>query len=260
MALLRNPSVANQFYPGDANELHTMLNSYIADPEANIRPKAIIAPHAGYIYSGIVAGKTYSYLKSLRQVIKKVTLFGPAHRFGFNGIATSGVDFFATPLGNIPVSKTLIEKSHTLDFVHHEERAFNGEHCLEVQLPFLQTFLQQFEIAPFIISNCSSDKVAMLMEMLWGDQQTLIVISSDLSHFLNYEDCVKKDRITAKHIMQFQYDKLDYSEACGRTPIQGLLRVAQKKQMQIKQISVINSGDTAGDKQHVVGYGGWLLY
>ena len=153
-----------------------------------------------------------------------------------------------------------VNKALTESFVFYEERAFDGEHCLEVQLPFLQTVLDYFEIAPFIVGDCQSSDVASIIEKLWGADDTLIVISSDLSHFLDYDSCVAKDHITAQAINNLQYKDLAYNDACGRTPVKALLRVADQKHLTIQQVDLRNSGDTAGSKDRVVGYGSWLFY
>ncbi len=258
--LIRNPSVANQFYPANVIELQAQLDIFLNVKDNLKQPKAIITPHAGYIYSGAVAGKVYASLKQAKDTIKKVVLFGPAHRLGFQGIASSNVDGFLTPLGTIPIAKDLLALALEKQQVFYEERAFDGEHCLEVQLPFLQSVLNNFEIAPFVVGECLSQDVADVMTALWGNDETLIVISSDLSHFLDYDACQAKDRLTANNITNKKYNKIADDDACGRTPIKALLRLAEKNNMQLQEIDVCNSGDTAGTKDRVVGYGSWLCY
>lgn len=259
MSLIRNPSVAGQFYPADPVQLQAMVHQYLVDEAVASKPKAIIAPHAGYIYSGEVAGKVYSCLKKFQTDIQRVILFGPAHRLAFQGIATSKVDFFKTPLANIAIDKQFIELAIESHLVSYHDAAFNGEHCLEVQLPFLQSVLQNFTIAPFLVSDCASQQVAKLIQLLWQEQNTLIVISSDLSHFLPYQQCVVKDQQTAQAIKHMRYQDLHYDDACGRTPIQGLLRVIEDKGWFIQEIARNNSGDTEGSRDRVVGYGGWVI-
>ncbi len=260
MSLVRQPSVANQFYPANVLELEAQIDQYLSVDATTAIPKAIIVPHAGYIYSGGIAGQVFSNIIKVADQIKRVVLFGPAHRWGFRGVASSDVDYFLTPLGSIPVDKALQQFAVEEAGVLLEERAFDGEHCLEVQLPFLQKTLNDFKILPLIIGDCESDKVVSLMEALWGEEDTLIVISSDLSHFLDYDHCVAKDRRTADAINEKKYQTLDYHDACGRTGVKAVLKIAQEKQLTVEEVAICNSGDTAGNKERVVGYGGWLIY
>lgn len=225
-----------------------------------IVPKAVIVPHAGYIYSGQVAANVYAQLKNASDKINKVVLIGPAHCVPFHGIAGTDADYFATPLGSIPIDKSLMEKAFTLEGVKAFAAAHAQEHSLEVQLPFLQSVLGDFTLAPFVIGDASQSLTAELLETLWGGDDTLIVISSDLSHFHNYDTACKCDLQTAEHIEHFAGELIGPHDACGYAGIRGLLQVAKDKNMSIERIALCNSGDTAGDKNRVVGYASYALH
>lgn len=261
MASLRKPCVAGMFYPAQPHELNEMLNELLnqAQDTSLPSPKAIIAPHAGYIYSGGIAAKLYSMLQKDRGSINKVVLLGPAHRCLVKGIATTQVDLFATPLGEIEVDHLAINEAAKLSCVDVLEQAYQNEHCLEVQLPFLQTVLHQFKIAPFIVGDSSPKEVAQLIELLWGDEKTLIVISSDLSHYHDYETAQKLDAATTQAIVDLKPELIKPGDACGRLPIQGLLLAAKNKSLKVHKLDTCNSGDTAGDKSKVVGYGAYYI-
>ncbi len=259
MTLLRKPCVAGQFYPDKPQVLNQMLNQMLNVTPVLGPPKAIIAPHAGYVYSGSVAGKIYATLRPVRDKIKHVILFGPAHRVGFRGLATTRAKLFETPLGLINVNETLVDKAITLPQVFIEERAFVGEHSLEVHLPFLQSSLSQFTLVPFVCGQQSDEIAAKVMDLLWGKDDTLIVVSSDLSHYLDYDSCVAKDKQTSNQIVNKDWQHIDDDGACGRIPIKGLLKVALDKDLTVTEVDLKNSGDTAGNKDRVVGYGAYHI-
>ncbi len=260
MMTSRPAAVAGSFYPARASELKAVLHQYLDDTlPASEAPKAMIAPHAGYIYSGPVAATAYVRLKPAREQIKRVILLGPAHRVTIKGLATVSVKSFSTPLGDIPIDRDTIKKISSLPQVIVSDAAHEQEHSLEVHLPFLQTCLEDFKIVPFVVGDASAHEVAELLEILWGGKETLIVISSDLSHFLDYGAAQQRDRITSQHILQLEYEKLTYEDACGRNPISGLLCLARKQGYSIELIDLRNSGDTAGNKRRVVGYGAYAL-
>lgn len=259
------PDVSGLFYPQDRIELISSIRKLMLQAkilrDRNITlkkpPKALICPHAGYIYSGLTAAIAYSYLSYITEQIKCVVLIGPAHKIPFHGIATLDMDIYQTPIGNITINKDYIKKAEQLEFVTNLPLAFNDEHCLEVQLPFLQYCLSEFSICPLIVGNANYTKVAKLINDLWGKDETLFIVSSDLSHFLEYHAAKKFDQETSNAITNLNTKKLSYNSACGRTAIQGLIEVAKDKNLTITELDLRNSGDTAGDKISVVGYGSY---
>ncbi len=256
----RQPAVAGSFYPANPQQLQVMLDQYLHDAETNAKaPKAIIAPHAGYIYSGSIAASAYARLKNVHDVIKRVVIIGPSHRVAFKGLAVSQADVFITPLGRIPVDTLAVQAIVQLPFVDYIEQAHSHEHSLEVQLPFLQTVLDDFSIVPIVAGDASPEQVSQVLELLWGGNETLIVISSDLSHYHDYATAQQLDQATSKVIEKLQYERLSFESACGRVPVSGLLKLAKDNSLAVKNIDLRNSGDTAGDKQRVVGYGAYII-
>jgi len=259
---IREPAVAGMFYPADATELRRDVTNYIEHgktPQPLPTLKALIAPHAGYIYSGPIAGSAYACLSSLRSTITRVVIFGPSHRVGFRGIAASNAEAFQTPLGDVPVDTEACEATNRFPFVFHHDLAHRDEHGLEVQLPFLQVMLNSFTIAPFVVGDATGNEVAEVIEALWGGPETLVVISSDLSHYLTYNEAVALDKQTSESIEQLAPDEISANQACGRLPIKGLLLNAKKHHLHPQTIDLRNSGDTAGDKRQVVGYGAYVF-
>lgn len=259
---IRPAAVAGTFYADNPQQLMSDIQHYLhqASPPENINPKAIIVPHAGYIYSGCVAASAYKLLLGKSAKIKQVILLGPSHRVALHGIATTESDFFETPLGKIKINRSLCQLAETLPFVQANNLAHQNEHSLEVQLPFLQTTLESFELTPLVVGDCNQKEVAQCLQMLWGDEQTLIVISSDLSHFHNYQVAVNLDKQTSRAIEQCQPENIHQEDACGRYPLNGLLDLARTKHLTIETLDLGNSGDTAGDKSRVVGYGAYAVY
>jgi MEMO1 family protein len=258
--MIRQPAVAGLFYPADAKQLQQTVDHYLKEAKTSAKvPKAIIAPHAGYVYSGPIAASAYARLQTSHAKITRVVLIGPSHRVSFRGMAVSRAETFATPLGNILVDHKAIVALLGLPFVQVLEQAHAQEHCLEVQLPFLQATLDDFKIVPIVVGSATPEQVGQVIEAVWGGAETLVVISSDLSHYLDYCTAQSKDKQTSGYIESLQYDKLDFESACGRVPITGLLKVAKEKGLAIKTIDLRNSGDTAGDKARVVGYGAYVV-
>lgn len=256
----RAPAVAGSFYPADAATLSHMLNGFLEHAASGTQaPKAIIAPHAGYIYSGPIAASAYARLKPVRDSISRVVLLGPSHRVAFQGLAVSAADTFTTPLGSIAVDRTAIEQLRQLPFVGYLEQAHALEHSLEVHLPFLQQTLSNFKLVPIVAGDASPHQVSQVLDMLWGGDETLIVISSDLSHYHDYATAQKLDRHTSDLIEALDYHTLSSKAACGKVPVGGLLKLLREKSLQIKTIDLRNSGDTAGDKYRVVGYGAYVV-
>lgn len=259
MGTIRQPCVAGYFYPSEQKTLANLVQNLL-DNAKSLEipvPKAIIAPHAGYIYSGPIAATIYKTLLPHKDTIKRVVLLGPAHRVGFNGIATTQVSDFATPLGLIPVDLASISNITNLPGVKILEQAYEMEHSLEVQLPFLQSVLNSFSLVPCVVGNANPEDVANLLEHLWGGPETLIVISSDLSHYFDYATAHKLDEATSRAIVNLAPDQISDEQACGRLPVKGLLLAAAKLKLHAQVLDLRNSGDTAGDKSSVVGYGAY---
>jgi AmmeMemoRadiSam system protein B len=256
----RLPAAAGTFYPANPAQLHTMIAHYLDDADANGKvPKAIIAPHAGYIYSGEIAASAYARLKKAHNRITRVVLIGPSHHVAFRGLAVSRACLFTTPLGGVAVDMEAVEAIVELPFVEYIEQAHSHEHSLEVHLPFLQETLDDFKIVPILTGDATPEQVGAVLDALWGGEETLIVISSDLSHYHDYATAQQLDSATSAAIEQFHYENLDSASACGRIPISGLLKTAREKSLTIKTINLCNSGDKAGDKNRVVGYGAYVI-
>ncbi|MCK9396304.1 MAG: AmmeMemoRadiSam system protein B [Methylobacter sp.] len=256
----RQPAVAGSFYPANPGQLHLMLDQYLSDAESGDKvPKAIIAPHAGYIYSGPIAASAYARLKKAHDRITRVVLIGPSHRVAFRGLAVSRAETFTTPLGPVLVDQDAVQTIAQLPFVEYIEQAHTYEHSLEVHLPFLQEMLDSFEIVPIVAGDASPEQVSQVLDALWGGDETLIVISSDLSHYHDYVTAQHLDKSTSKVIEQLQYELLTPEAACGKVPVSGLLKLARKKSLSVTTIDLRNSGDTAGDKASVVGYGAYVI-
>ena len=258
MHLIRPPAVAGAFYPGQAavlrHDVLALLAAAQADsvPSAKL-PKALIVPHAGYVYSGATAARAYARLAGGRQRYRRVVLLGPVHRVPVRGLALPGVDAFATPLGAVALDMAAVAAISMLAQVVVSRAAHAQEHALEVQLPFLQVLLDDFTLLPLAVGDASPAEVAQVLEQLWGGPETLIVISSDLSHFHPYRDAQEMDQATMQRILSLQ-GPLTHAQACGGTPINGLLLQAQRHRLQPELLHLCNSGDSAGDKERVVGY------
>jgi hypothetical protein len=249
------------FYPDDPKELRGMLARFLSQsPATDGIPKAIIAPHAGYIYSGPVAGSVYARLKPARGKISRVVLLGPSHRVGFEGLALPASDTFETPLGRIALDRAAIQTLHDLPQVHVLDRAHAQEHSLEVHLPFLQEVLGEFSLVPLCVGDATPQEVAAVLERLWGGPETLIVVSSDLSHYHDYATAQRLDAATSRHIEALAYESIGYDDACGRNPVSGLLYLARQHGLKVTMVDLRNSGDTAGPRDQVVGYGAYVLH
>ena len=257
--MMRPPAVAGLFYPEQPQELGVEVSTLIAEAHAaSIHPKALIVPHAGYVYSGPVAASAYATLRPLHAAIHRVVLLGPVHRVPVRGLATTSAAAFDTPLGKVKVDRAAVEEALRLPQVTINDEAHAQEHSLEVHLPFLQTVLDDFSIVPFAVGDATSQEVAEVLELFWGGTETLIVISSDLSHYLPYAMARQLDQATADSILHL--DPLpSHEQACGATPINGLLAAARRHQLKPQLLDLRNSGDTAGDKSRVVGYGSFAF-
>lgn len=257
----RTPAVSGSFYPEDPNELRLIVSRYLASARtASSAPKAIIAPHAGYVYSGPVAASAYASLNNPQRPIERVVLLGPSHRIGFEGLALCSAQTYTTPLGEIQIDLDQCERLRDLASVHVIDEAHRYEHSLEVHLPFLQQMLGSFKLVPLVAGSASPQQVAEVLDRLWGGDETLIVISSDLSHFHDYTTARKIDSETSQTIESLDWQNLDYDAACGRVPVCGLLYSAEQRGMKARTIDLRNSGDTAGSHDRVVGYGAFLFH
>ena len=253
---IRPAAVAGMFYPGSSSALARDLQQMLSHtpPAPGIRPKAIIAPHAGYVYSGPIAASVYAPLAALRERIRRVILLGPTHRVAVDGLALPSSRAFATPLGVVQLDQEAMASIEPLPQVIVSDAAHALEHSLEVQIPFLQTVLSGFTLLPLAVGRASAAEVAEVLECLWGGDETLIVISSDLSHYLPYALARETDSNTARHIVALDAH-LDHQQACGATPVNGLLLAARRHGLRAQLLDLRNSGDTAGDRSRVVGYG-----
>jgi AmmeMemoRadiSam system protein B len=263
MSAIRPAAVAGSFYPGDATSLATEVATYLAqaawEPGDARAPKAIIAPHAGYMYSGPVAASIYARLAPLRGVVTRVILAGPAHRAYVRGAAVPASHAFASPLGKVRLDLETLTRLRALPFVEVSDRAHALEHSLEVHLPFLQSVLGKFSLVPLVVGDALPQEMADLFDAVWGGAETLIVVSSDLSHYLTYDSARRRDRHTADAILHFEA-RLVPDEACGAAPINGLLQAARRHGMDAELVDLRSSGDTAGGRDRVVGYGAFAFH
>ncbi len=260
-AKVQEPVVAGAFYPSNPDELRMQIRQFIsaAHLEPGKPPKALIAPHAGYTYSGPVAGSAYAQLAKIANNIRKVVLLAPSHRVAFRGIACSSCGVFRTPLGDVEVDLDAISMLEDMPQVNLLDQAFVQEHSLEVHLPFLQETLRDFKIVPLVVGDVDPASVAEVLERLWGGEETLIVVSSDLSHYLDYATARTIDAATSKAIANLQSEDISHEQACGGTPVRGLLMAARHNHLEAKILDLRNSGDTAGPKDRVVGYGAYVF-
>jgi len=263
---VRPPAVAGTFYPADAAELERMVRGFLeqaASPKAPYRdPRAAIAPHAGYIYSGPIAGSAFAPFAACARNIDTVILLGASHHVPYRGIAASSAGYFDTPLGSVPLDQELVERACTHPSVDYLEEAHAPEHSLEVELPFLQVLLGDFRIVPLLCGSVSFAATAEVLRLLWDRvaDHGIIVVSSDLSHYLTYDAAQRLDRATAQAIERLDPDGIGEEQACGRIPIGGLLLLAHEKEWKVQTVDLRNSGDTSGLRTQVVGYGAFLFH
>ena len=260
MKWIREPAVAGSFYPSDPVELRAVVESLLDNAPARpgAAPRALIVPHAGYVYSGCVAARAYVQLLPHRESYHRVVLMGPAHRVALRGVALPGKELIRGPFGLIPMDPATYT---LLDFpgVAISERAHRNEHALEVQLPFLQRVLGNFTLVPLVVGETDPDRVADVIEHLWSMPGTLVVVSSDLSHYLDYAEATRRDARTRRAIEELDDFAIDPSDACGCESVRGLLVAARRAGLTVQTLDVRNSGDTAGMADRVVGYGAWMF-
>jgi AmmeMemoRadiSam system protein B len=267
MRAVRSPAVAGTFYPSGAAELGQAVREYVAAAleRGTVSPvspgaKAVIAPHAGYVYSGPVAGSAFAALAPLRGCVTRVVLVGPAHRAYFEGLAVPQAEAFATPLGRVRVdAEAAAELLGSSPRVIASDRAHAGEHSIEVELPFLQEVLGDVAVVPIVIGDATDVETAHALERLWGGPETRVVVSSDLSHYLPYATARRMDERTACAIEELRPEDIGEDQACGCVGVRGLLRVARERGLHARRCDLRNSGDTAGPRDGVVGYGAFAF-
>jgi AmmeMemoRadiSam system protein B len=271
---IRPPAVAGSFYPADPDELRALVRGCLAagarrpagegpagdpGPGGATRPKALIVPHAGFVYSGPIAGSAYAQLVPFARTIQRVVLLGPSHRVGFEGLALSSAERFATPFGEVPLDADGAGVLLRLPQVRILDAAHGREHSLEVQLPFLQEVLGAFVLLPVVVGDAAGQEVAEVIEAVWGGDETLIVVSSDLSHYYDYGTARDLDQATTEAIEALRPEGLHAESACGRVPVRGLLVAARRHHLAARTLDLRSSGDTAGSRDQVVGYGAYAF-
>ena len=261
MTLIRTPAVAGQFYSGNAEELSVTVATLLGEAQDSElpAPKALIVPHAGYVYSGPVAASAYAPLQAWSERYERVVLVGPSHRTPVRGIALSSADVYRMPMGDVHLDKLAIDKL-AFDGVRYFDKAHEFEHSLEVHLPFLQAVLGDFLLVPIVVGDAKPELVVQVLEALWDGPETLIVISSDLSHYLKYDEARAIDACTCAAIERLDPSDISHEMACGATPVAGLLLAARHHGLKVATLDLRNSGDTAGNGDFVVGYGAWIFY
>ena len=259
--VVRWPAVAGQFYPDAPEELRAMVKGFLAAGKAvaDRIPKAAIAPHAGYRYSGPIAGSAYTCLARGRDVIRRVVLMGPSHSVAFSGLAIGSAKSFQSPLGSVPVDEAALDQIRNVPAVTTLDAAHGHEHSLEVHLPFLQVALDEFKLVPLVVGDAAANEVEAVLNELWGGEETCVVVSSDLSHYREYRAAQQMDRDTARAIESLNWQELNDHRACGCQAICGLLRAAREHGLRCRTVDLRNSGDTSGRRDRVVGYGAFVF-
>lgn len=258
---IRHSNVAGTFYPSDARRLRAAVMALLREATVSgLMPRAMIVPHAGYAYSGSVAASGYALLRPVHRAIDRVVVLGPSHYKVFRGIAVTGARAFDTPLGEVSVDLKGVERALRLPQVHRDDDIYDREHSIEVQLPYLQVVLHEFQVLPFIVGQTTEEELSSLLELCWGGDETLVIVSSDLSHDLDYWAARRKDSETSHLIERCHSKEITAERACGYHAIRGLLHIAKARKLRIKTISLRNSGDTTISKERVVGYGTIIAY
>ena len=259
---VRPPAVAGTFYPADPRALRASVEDALAQAPvacAADAPKALVVPHAGYVYSGPVAATAYARLVPVRDRVHRVVLLGPSHRVAFDGLAVPGADAFDTPLGRVEIDTGGVARALALPQVQRLDAAHAREHSLEVQIPFLQVVLPQFRLVPIVVGDATPDEISEVIDTLWGGDETVVLVSSDLSHYLSYEEARAIDRETTQAIERLDPAAIGFDQACGRLPVQGLLLSARRRGLHARTLDLRSSGDTAGSRDSVVGYGAYAF-
>ncbi|MET0534211.1 MAG: AmmeMemoRadiSam system protein B [Steroidobacter sp.] len=259
-ASTRPPVVAGLFYPDVPSQLRDVVSEYLAQaPASTESPKALIVPHAGYIYSGGIAAAAYAQIAQRRREIRRVVLIGPSHRVYLRGMAMPTAEAFRTPLGVVPIDRELKSRIAAHPQVIEADEPHSNEHSLEVQLPFLQVVLDEFTLLPLALGSVAPSAVASALDLVWGGEETLVLVSSDLSHYLTYDAARELDDATIDAILHYDTN-LTGEQACGSMGINGLTWLAKQRSLNIAEIAHCNSGDTAGDRHRVVGYGAFGVH
>lgn len=266
MTLLRPAAVAGTFYPADPGELARSVDSLLAGATDDAvhaeaaAPVALIVPHAGYVYSGPIAASAYARLAPWRDSITRVVVIGPAHRVPVRGLALSSADAFRTPLGDVPIDRVANSMLTGLPGVHVDDRAHAAEHSIEVQLPFLQMVLAAgWTLVPIVAGDAPAAMVADVLDQCWGEPGTLVVVSSDLSHYHVAQAARRLDASTAASIVAGRWELLRGDDACGAVPVRGALELSRRHGQHVSLLDLRNSADTAGPADRVVGYGSFLV-
>jgi len=257
---IRPPAVAGLFYPADPAVLASLVDRLVAQGRPEGRPPAaLVAPHAGYEYSGPVAGVAYAWVAARRGVVTRVVVLGPAHRAWLRGTAVSAADGFDTPLGTVELDDELRRRALACAEVGVDDGAHAHEHAIEVQLPFLQRVFGAVRVLPVVVGDATTAEVSALLDAVWAGQETLVVVSSDLSHYLDHATATTRDRRTAAAIVARMPERVGNDDACGARPIRGLLAVARRRGLDVRLLDLRTSADTAGDPERVVGYGAFAV-
>lgn len=273
--------MAGTFYPADAGKLRAEINEMLAEAFARVSPDgrdagshghaatsgtdpligaprsapaALIAPHAGYVYSGPIAASAFNTLSADASAVDRVVVIGPSHFVSFRGVALPDADLMATPLGSVPIDPEGRRRAAELPQVVTGAEPHRREHAVEVEIPFLQMVLGDFSVVPLVTGSATAEEVAEVLSALW-DERTLVVVSSDLSHYHDYDTARRLDRSTADAIVGYRPQDLGQGSACGRLAIQGLLLAASARGLDVSLLDLRSSGDTAGSRDEVVGYG-----
>ncbi len=258
---IRSAAVAGHFYPADRDALTAQVQALLAHAvpgEASAPPKALIVPHAGYLYSGAVAASAYAQLQPWREQIRRVILLGPSHRAMFPGVAVPGAAAFATPLGEVMLDHDAVFALAKRSNMQVDDRPHAQEHALEVQLPFLQTVLGHFRLLPLLAGMIEPQALAEILNALWGEEETLIMVSSDLSHYHPYAEAQQRDQASVAHMLALA-PQLTPADACGAVPVNALLMAARAHGLEASLLDLCNSGDTAGERSSAVGYAALAL-
>lgn len=262
MSAPRPPAVAGTFYPGEPQALRQTIASLndAADHPVGPPPRAVVAPHAGYVYSGAVAARAYRELAARRATITRVIVLGPAHRLPVRGIGTSGARGFVTPLGEVPVDHAASAALEALPGIARADAAHAPEHSIEVQLPFLQCALDAFAVLPLLVGDATPEAVRDAIAPFWDDPASIIVVSTDLSHYLDYDAAVRRDALTDAAIRRCTPQDIGPEDACGCRPLGGALLLARERRATVRRLALCNSGDTAGPRDRVVGYAAYAIH
>jgi len=260
MAHIRHPAVAGTFYSANRDELARRVSRFLDQATSDgAVPKAVIAPHAGYMYSGPVAATAYRLLSPARGTVRRVVLIGPSHQIPLRGLALPRAELFATPLGNVPVDREVCARASELPQVSMTDTPHAVEHSLEVHLPFLQQVLGEFTLIPLVVGEASPEEVSEVLAAVWDGPETLIVVSTDLSHYLDYDTARERDARTASAIEALRFEELGPGDACGCNAVAGLLHLARRQGFEVECLDLRSSGDTAGPRDQVVGYGAFAV-